>query len=144
MFHSLLRAISQTHPSSRVECIVAMTLLYWLILFAVGGATSTSYITYPQICCSHPQRYQIQYARHLIKLDEGLYKGIIYEMFNDKWTQMIANSKFKDMPDFGKARKGHISLQDHGDPVWYRNVKIKELQVISCSLSEKFTIFSSQ
>jgi cytochrome c len=48
-------------------------------------------------------------------------------MFDDNWAQMIANSKFKDMPDFGKARKGHIALQDHGDRVWFRNVKIKEL-----------------
>ena len=48
-------------------------------------------------------------------------------MFTDKWTEMIANSKFKDMPDFGKAKKGHISLQDHGDKVWFRNIKIREL-----------------
>ncbi len=55
------------------------------------------------------------------------HKVVEFQMFNDTWTQMIANSKFKDMPDFGKARKGHIALQDHGDPVWYRNIKIKEL-----------------
>lgn len=54
-------------------------------------------------------------------------KLVEFEMFNDTWTQMIANSKFKDMPDFGKARKGHIALQDHGDRVWFRNVKIREL-----------------
>lgn len=54
-------------------------------------------------------------------------KVVAFEMFNEAWTEMIANSKFKDMPDFGKARKGHISLQDHGDRVWYRNIKIKEL-----------------
>ncbi len=54
-------------------------------------------------------------------------KLVEYEMFTDKWKEMIANSKFKDMPDFGKARKGHISLQDHGDRVSFRNIKIKEL-----------------
>ncbi len=54
-------------------------------------------------------------------------KLVEFEMFNDQWTEMIANSKFKDMPAFGKSRKGHISLQDHGDPVWYRNIKIREL-----------------
>jgi len=46
-------------------------------------------------------------------------------MFTSAWTQMIAGSKFKDMPDFGKARKGRIALQDHGDPVWFRNIKIR-------------------
>ena len=54
-------------------------------------------------------------------------KLVEYEMFTDEWATMIANSKFKDMPDFGKARKGHISLQDHGDKVYFRSVKIKEL-----------------
>ena len=54
-------------------------------------------------------------------------KLVEYEMFTDEWTKMIANSKFKAMPDFGKARKGHISLQDHDDRVFYRNVKIREL-----------------
>ena len=55
------------------------------------------------------------------------HKVVSFEMHNDKWTEMIANSKFKDMPGFGKARKGHISLQDHGDPVWYRNIRIREI-----------------
>ena len=54
-------------------------------------------------------------------------KVVEFQMFDDNWQQMIANSKFHEMPGFGKARKGHISLQDHGDRVWYRNVKIKEL-----------------
>ncbi len=44
-----------------------------------------------------------------------------------EWDTLIANSKFKDMDRFGKARRGHISLQDHGDKVWYRNIKIREI-----------------
>jgi len=55
------------------------------------------------------------------------HKVVSFEMHNEKWTEMIANSKFKDMSGFGKARKGHISLQDHSDPVWYRNIRIREL-----------------
>ncbi|HFA51649.1 MAG TPA: DUF1080 domain-containing protein [Bacteroidetes bacterium] len=54
-------------------------------------------------------------------------KVVEFQMFDDHWWEMIANSKFKDMPGFGKAKKGHISLQDHGNKVWYRNIKIKEL-----------------
>ncbi|MFT4761346.1 MAG: cytochrome c [Paraglaciecola sp.] len=54
-------------------------------------------------------------------------KVVEYEMHTPKWKEMIANSKFKDMPDFGLSKKGHISLQDHSDRVWYRNIKIKEL-----------------
>jgi cytochrome c len=55
-------------------------------------------------------------------------KVVEYEMFTDEWKEMIANSKFKDMKGFGTYKKGHISLQDHGDLVWYRNIKIKQLK----------------
>ena len=55
------------------------------------------------------------------------HKVVEYEMHTDEWKEMVANSKFKDMPDFGLAKKGHISLQDHSDRVWFKNIKIREL-----------------
>lgn len=48
-------------------------------------------------------------------------------VWDSNWDKMVAGSKFRDMPGFGKFKKGRISLQDHGDKVWYRNIKIKEL-----------------
>jgi hypothetical protein len=48
-------------------------------------------------------------------------------MWDDNWTTMVANSKFKAWPGFGTFKKGKIALQDHGDDVWYRNIKIKRL-----------------
>lgn len=48
-------------------------------------------------------------------------------MWNDTWRQMIAISKFKDMAGFGTFKKGKIALQDHGDDVWFRNIRIKKL-----------------
>ena len=48
-------------------------------------------------------------------------------LWDDNWKQMLAISKFKDMPGFGTFKKGKISLQDHGDEVWYRNIRIKRL-----------------
>lgn len=48
-------------------------------------------------------------------------------MWDDSWKELIAGSKFADWPGFGTYRKGKIALQDHNDPVWYRNIKIKEL-----------------
>lgn len=49
------------------------------------------------------------------------------QLFTPEWEALIAKSKFKDMPGFGKYKKGKISLQDHGDVVHYRNLVIKKL-----------------
>jgi hypothetical protein len=48
-------------------------------------------------------------------------------MWDENWRQMIAISKFKDMAGFGTFKKGKIALQDHGNEVWFRDIKIKEL-----------------
>jgi hypothetical protein len=48
-------------------------------------------------------------------------------MWNEYWKQMIAISKFKNMPGFGTFKKGKISLQDHGEDVWFKNIRIKRL-----------------
>jgi hypothetical protein len=48
-------------------------------------------------------------------------------MWNDTWRQMIAISKFKGMEGFGTYQKGRIGLQDHGNDVWFRNIRIKKL-----------------
>jgi hypothetical protein len=48
-------------------------------------------------------------------------------LWDDAWREMIAKSKFRNMPDFGTIRKGHIALQDHGDDVWFKNIKIRKL-----------------
>jgi hypothetical protein len=48
-------------------------------------------------------------------------------MWDDQWNEMVAGSKFKDMPGFGKYQEGKIALQDHGDDVWFRNIRIKRL-----------------
>jgi hypothetical protein len=51
-----------------------------------------------------------------------------YHLWTDDWKKMCANSKFKDYKWFvDTATEGYIGLQDHGDDVWYRNIKIKKL-----------------
>lgn len=49
------------------------------------------------------------------------------KMWDDNWKALIAGSKFKNLPDFGRMKTGHIGLQDHGDNVWFRNIKIRQL-----------------
>ena len=54
--------------------------------------------------------------------------GVSYYYFvkgNADWNKRVAASKFKNFPEFGKATKGHIALQDHGNPVAFRNIKIR-------------------
>ena len=48
-------------------------------------------------------------------------------LWDEKWKQLIAASKFNTMPGFGTFHTGHIALQDHGEEVWYRNISIKKL-----------------
>jgi hypothetical protein len=54
-------------------------------------------------------------------------KVVEAEIGSDDWNQRVANSKFRQWPHFGKASRGHIALQDHGDWVAYRNIRIRVL-----------------
>jgi hypothetical protein len=50
-----------------------------------------------------------------------------FPVANEAWAEMVSKSKFADWKGFGKFTTGKIGLQDHGDIVAYRNIKIKEL-----------------
>jgi hypothetical protein len=49
-----------------------------------------------------------------------------YHLWTDAWKKMVADSKFKDWQWFiNPAKEGYIGLQDHGNDVWFRNIKLK-------------------
>ena len=52
-------------------------------------------------------------------------KILEYNMNSAEWKQLVADSKFADM-DYAKVQRGRIGLQDHGGPVFFRNIKIRE------------------
>lgn len=72
------------------------------------------------------------------KVNITVYKGTVihnqngenvveYHLWTEDWKKMVAGSKFKDWKEFvDPAKEGYIGLQDHGDDVWFRNIKIKK------------------
>lgn len=52
---------------------------------------------------------------------------LTYELGSPALKAAIADSKFKDVARFGTLQNGHILLQDHGDRVWYRNIRVRRL-----------------
>lgn len=70
---------------------------------------------------------EINHKTNLGKLNMNGNKIMTFPLHGEAWDKMVANSKFKDWEGFGKYQTGHIGLQDHGDKVWYRNIKVKIL-----------------
>lgn len=52
---------------------------------------------------------------------------VAFELGSPDWERRVKESKFVKWPGFGRAPEGHLALQDHGDRVAYRNIKIKAL-----------------
>lgn len=54
-------------------------------------------------------------------------KVVEVDTSSDAWREAVAASKFKGVEGFGTAPSGPLMLQDHGNAVWYRNLRIREL-----------------
>ena len=50
-----------------------------------------------------------------------------YEQGGEDWRARVAGSKFAAWPKYGQSMRGHIGLQDHGNPVWFRAIRIRPL-----------------
>jgi hypothetical protein len=54
-------------------------------------------------------------------------KLLEYELWSPDWEARVKASKFATLPGYGRAKRGHLVLQDHNDPVWYRNIRVRPL-----------------
>jgi len=54
-------------------------------------------------------------------------KVVEYELGSAAWNELVRASKFASMPDFAKKPRGRIALQDHGDVVAFRDIKIRPI-----------------
>lgn len=55
-------------------------------------------------------------------------KLLEYELGGDEWKQLVADSKFAEWPEYGMAAEGYIGLQEHGDRVAFRNIKVRVIR----------------
>lgn len=55
-------------------------------------------------------------------------KVVEYEQGSTEWAKLVEGAKFKAWPQYGKAMKGHIGLQEHGGRVEFRNIKIRAIR----------------
>jgi hypothetical protein len=49
------------------------------------------------------------------------------ELWSDEWTRLVGESKFKDHPRYARAKSGRIGIQDHGDWIAFRSIRIRSL-----------------
>ena len=77
-----------------------------------------------------------EWNHYLIHIDHAQNEGFVklndveilrFPVNGPKWEALIGSSGFKDGSGFGKAQTGHIALQDHGNQVAFRKIKIREL-----------------
>jgi len=54
----------------------------------------------------------------------GMYL-LSYQIGDTEWQRRVTDSKFSELPLYGQSRRGHIAIQDHGDPVWFRDMRIR-------------------
>jgi hypothetical protein len=54
-------------------------------------------------------------------------KIVEYQLGSPDWQDRVRRSKFAEMPHYGREARGHLALQDHGDWVAYRNIRIRVL-----------------
>ena len=53
---------------------------------------------------------------------------VAYDLWTDEWKRLVAVSKFRDHPRYARAKSGRIGIQDHGDRIAFRTIRVRELK----------------
>ncbi len=56
-------------------------------------------------------------------------KVLSFVPWSEEWYKKKNSDKWKNSPDYGKFKTGYIGLQDHSSPIWFKNIKIRKLQI---------------
>ncbi|MDX1395286.1 MAG: DUF1080 domain-containing protein [Gemmatimonadota bacterium] len=72
---------------------------------------------------------EIRIVRRANRIEQWMngVRVVEYEIGTDEWKALVAGSKFARWPDYGIHPEGHLGLQDHGNPVEFRNIRIRRL-----------------
>lgn len=70
----------------------------------------------------------IVYPNNMVQHWLNGFKVVEFERNSNIFKALVARSKYAVYPGFASAPKGHILLQDHGDEVWFRNIKVREIR----------------
>ena len=54
-------------------------------------------------------------------------KLLEFDLGTARMDSALVSSKYRSLPWFGERRRGHLILQDHGDEVYFRNIKVRDL-----------------
>ena len=72
--------------------------------------------------------FEIKADKGHLQFFQNGHQVIETHLWDEDWKDLVANSKFKDMPGFGSFHKGHIAFQGtENGKLWFRNIKIKKL-----------------
>jgi hypothetical protein len=102
----------------------------------VGEGTHKAGALYDMIAPSAEANKAGEWNHYLIHINHRSNEGFVmlngeevvrFPVHGPEWEAMKANSKFANWEAFGASRIGKIGVQDHGDIVAYRNIKIRQL-----------------